>query len=833
MSDTILSGDFTVHYVDDNRRKQIVWSGSGSTKYTVAEVYSALGALFDDSIQMDDATPMSYQTPVEFTGGKIEPTTNDPWYFSFEALEHMNGGSFKTTGWARVTGSNTGIVIAPVTSNAILTADIGNDISGATTGNGTLLEVLEAGATDYLVIRPDSDVAGDDFTTASQVITCNAHTASQSGAVSFTGEMIWSNLYSIGNLEADTHIYIYRGAVADGSRSRVYSLYDSSQDWWGDGHLDVCVPITDHTSAGFPIIDGGYASVLARKYSTLFGSSEVLSSTVSGGRNPVSLLTSPDINNKTGYKSITFTASAGNWSVGDEINGDTSGARAIITKIDSPGSTQTIHYYLIDDPLTDFQTAAETLTNADDTGTGTKDGNAPADQGPALSTWFTSNTAPIIVFGNTTADIDNDGTDEGYAIHVDCNGNPLSEVYEWLKYITRRGNTSTSQGDGSEAEQYLGAEQYLEYSGSVSGGTIAEGDDVTQATSGATGIVMSHDTTLKQIILRSTRGTFATSYVVTSNDNSGSITPDTSAEKFSPIFQAPFGTFAGGKFFGARGFLISDWAAADENNFELTDSQGVIKSRPEAITITVSNLVGTDETTSTDDEVSVFRLVSENGDIDKTEYSAYGGEAIGAATLDVDTAIAVDVPGKTTGGVVKIRDASDFNREYDIRFSSWSNTGGAGTDGRFVLANIVIASADAGTNTTTVVKAGAFANAKRGDLVYNHTRNLYEYIKTVDSVNQITLKSAIVGQVPTDSIELNCIPIVVDTADDVYVPLIQTLADSTSEGVSLIYSAPIYFKVRVRNSRNSTKIIPYTSDNSTTGADVSIPITRTEDTVTT
>jgi hypothetical protein len=45
----------------------------------------------------------------------------------------------------------------------------------------------------------------------------------------------------------------------------------------------------------------------------------------------------------------------------------------------------------------------------------------------------------------TNKDIDNDGTDEHYGIVVDCNGNPLSEVYEWLKYICQytQGETAT------------------------------------------------------------------------------------------------------------------------------------------------------------------------------------------------------------------------------------------------------------------------------------------------------------------------------------------------------------------------------------------------------
>jgi len=122
-------------------------------------------------------------------------------------------------------------------------------------------------------------------------------------------------------------------------------------------------------------------------------------------------------------------------------------------------------------------------------------------QGPALATWFTSNTFPTAVHAATTSDIDDDGTAEGYGILVDCNANPLTEVYEWCKYETRNGETGTGSTDGIEGEQYVGATVYLEWTGTVTG-TITEGNDVTQETSGATGIILSKDETLKQTTKR-------------------------------------------------------------------------------------------------------------------------------------------------------------------------------------------------------------------------------------------------------------------------------------------------------------------------------------------
>ena len=826
MSDTILSGDFTIYYLDENRQKRIVYSGSTST-YTMNQLQSALQDHFDEQLQMDDGTPMSAQTPVEYTIGIIDAGDLDPWYISYESLEYLNGGALRTASWTRSVGSNTGIVVAPVTAagNNITATDAGLDISHADGDAGTLLDVIKVGDTnDYIVIRPDSFGTADNFDSTSGNLVVNAHTAVQAAA-STTGEQIWANLYSLGTIEADSHIYLYKGeAAADADRVRIYSIVDQTQDWWSDGHIDICVPIRDFKTAANPIIDEGYVSVFIRKYTTLYDNFEVANSTTSGGRNPIPLATGPDLDNTTGYKSIVLSGASGNWGTGDEIEGGTSGARAIITQVTGSNPSPTLYYYLIDDPLTDFS-GTETVTNNDDTGSGSKTAAAPADQGPALSTWFTSNTPPTATYANTTVDIDDDGTAEGYGITVDCQSNPVTEVYEWMKYTFRRGNTSTTNSDNIACERYIGANVYLEYTGSVSGGTISEGDDVEQATTLATGVVISHDTTNKEILLRDTRGTFNTTNTVTSQDNSGAITPDAAAAAFAPKKQSPLGTLAGGTLFLARGVVLANWIGADENSFQLTDSAGNIRERPVAISLTVTNLVGTDESTITDDRVAVFRLTGSGGSIDKTEYSASGGETPGAATLVVDSSITTDTPGKTTGGALRIRDADDNNQEYRIRYSSW-------TSSTFTLANTT-GTADAGTDANTIIDAAVnFSTAaKRGDLIWNSTRTDYAYITSVDDANTIQLDRNITGQTTGDSYEINAVPITMNTADDVYIPLIDEYADSTSASVSIVYASPIDFRVKVRNVANSTPIIPFVTDGSTSGTDQSVATIRTTDAI--
>lgn len=837
MADLILGGDITVDYLDDNRRKTLTWTGAATGTRSMNEVYSAMANLLDESAQGDDATCMTADTPVEYTIGAIDANDSDPWFITYECLQHLTGGSLQTTGWSRVVGTDTGIVVIPVnTGSAIVPGDVGLNISMDTDGDiGTLLEVLVpvSGGTEYLIVRPDTNAAAnsfDDSPTAGGTMTCNAHAATQT-SLATTGEQVWANPYTVTTIDADAHVYAYRGTVAAASRTRVLDINDgnnaNSQDWWPEGSYDRCVYLNDYTATGLPLIDGGYIYLWARKGNTLYDNWESLSS-ASGGHNPVALSAAADGNNTTGYQSITTTAVAtDDFAVGDEIEGGTSGARGIITLVSGASPTYTLHYYLIGDPQVTFSTAAETITNNDGTGSATSDTSAPASQGPALSTWFTNNATPSIVHANTNVDIDDDATLEAYSITLNCNSNPLTEVYEWIKYICRNGGVTTGNTDGIEGEQYLGNEVFLKYSGTVTG-TITEGSDVTQETSGATGIIVSHNTTDKEIVLRDVRGTFtthATTSTLTDNDVGGTVEINTTATNFAPVKASPYGTLAGGRFFGARGVVLSNWVAGDENSFQLIADINTPHQRPIAITLSVSNLIGTDETTSTDDHVSMHRLLGAGLAIDKTEYSAVGGEAIGDATLVVDSAITADTAGKSAGAVLNIRDVSNANKHYRIRFSSWATS-------TFTLANIAIAAADAGTNTTTIVEAGAFTNAKRGDLVLNITRsNAVSYVTSVDSANQATISPAITGQTTADNIELNAIPVVINTLDDVYVSLLDEYAAASLASVSIVYGGPIDYRVKVSNTRATNKIKRFVTDGSTSGTDQNTATIRNTDSI--
>jgi hypothetical protein len=167
MSSTILGGDFTVNYLDESRQAMIEWTGAGlNDTHTANAVYSALMDLFDETGQSDDGVPMSAQTPTEYTIGIVDAGVLDPWYITYDAMEHITGGAIRTASWARVVGSNTGIVVIPVSAYTLTSADIGDDGLNHNVDNdvGTLLEIIDdGGSTAYLVVRPATNAAANSF----------------------------------------------------------------------------------------------------------------------------------------------------------------------------------------------------------------------------------------------------------------------------------------------------------------------------------------------------------------------------------------------------------------------------------------------------------------------------------------------------------------------------------------------------------------------------------------------------------------------------------------------------------------------------------------------
>jgi hypothetical protein len=188
-----------------------------------------------------------------------------------------------------------------------------------------------------------------------------------------------------------------------------------------------------------------------------------------------------------------------------------------------------------------------------------------------------------ITFGSISRNLNNGNGLQPYDVEIDCGGRVLSQVYERLKYETRR--TSTTSLDGVEGEQYISC------------------DPVT----------------------------------------------------YTPVKAAPFGTYAGGKFFGARGVWITNYDASDAKNFQLIDANGVTQNPPNVVAITISSVVSGDR---------VLVAETSGGSILKAQYNLAAGNDLGDPDVVVQEAIASDTP---ASGVIRIGDDR-------YPYSSWATS---------------------------------------------------------------------------------------------------------------------------------------------------------------
>ena len=837
MSDTILSGRWQVSYLGENRLKALRYIGAG-TRDSVKDIYLAVQALYAAGTQMNDGNPMKADTPTEYQIGRFDAGDFNPMFVDPESVQFMYGGSLKTRLWKRVTDSNIGIVRLDYTVGAgtdFVPGDLGKTVTHSVGGDsGTLLYFITDGTNGTAWIRPDGITSADDWDSTGGDIDCPTGTgdALSQDAAATTGEMNWANAYNdvggVATLVEDTHLCIYRGAKSGDTAPDARVLeYDTGatlmEDYWDDGLFDILLMIADQSSDledQSTYIDEGFATVLARQYGKT--ASYNVASLYPGGRRPIGMETANDLNNNVGYRTMTLSGGSGNWTVGDEIEGASSGARGKITAITNPGATQTMEYYLIgkntESGLIVF-TNAETVDNNDDTGTGTL-ATGPANAGPALYTGLS-----VVHGADHSHDVNQDDVDEYYSIVFDINSYTMAQSYLWANYTYRRGNIVTTHADGIEAEQYLGSDYRVVYTGAVVG-SVDEGDVVEGVTSGAKGTVVAHHTTGKILILRNSRGIFQNAEQIQVDVSNYIPASGTTVGSIAPVKACPLGTFAGGAFYFAPGVVPDNRLAADANNYQTIDDLGNAEiEEPVQISITAGN-------TRIKDWISLHRLASAGGPIEEDTYSVTAGGLVkGGNTVTInEAAINVDEPGKTTGGTLVLRDVGTY-AEHVYHFSSW-------TGKIFTLDQSVSGTATGGDTNTLVNSGGGLSALRVGELVRDTTNDDWAYVTEVTSdtsVETTTKASSWSGSayVANDLVQDY------DSLDKIYVVLIyvyETVGTDASPGsasVNIRYDADISTLLRARHADDvEYNIKPFTLELLIGSTDRSQDVIRKEETIT-
>lgn len=571
-----ISSDFTIDYVN-----QRVYHSSGTTIYSSNALYSYLMDTFDELTQMDDTIPMSAQTPTEYT-------LINGWFMDDTSFKYLKGGAVQTSGHLNV------IQIVTLQSGGYVNAvagDIGKMVTDDGGNTGNLLDYDNTKRKWW--VRWTSTIE----TGSAMLITSGTGAGTSTGS-SVSGENLWANVYTLGSIEEDDSQQMY----IEQNGARVFS----GSEWWpeaGTQHIDVLIKVKE---AGTEI-NGAQITVFLRHYPS-GGNADLYDhfgiDLTSGGRNAVPLATSPDLNNTTAHATIsdysditiafvngtlTYSGVSGPFTNLESVSQAVSGATGVFIK-----QTTT--------------TGAGTMTLGNVVGTFN---NTNVITGGTSG--VTATPSSILTEAYTTPKAFTQGTEYNYSVIIGCATRVLSQVYEYLKYVTRIGSTFTMYPTAT-----------------AQGGTIT------------------HTTKQGQLYIRA------------HEDNQTSPT-----NTFSPVKPSPFGTFAGGKFFGAQGVWIENMASSDIQAFQLIDSGGTTRTPPNQQSITISNLLSSDR-------VAVFRTTS-GTTINKAMYTAASGNSSGNSTFVVNESIPSDTP---TSGSIRIVDTSDTSatRETRYTYTSWSGS---------------------------------------------------------------------------------------------------------------------------------------------------------------
>jgi len=831
-----IADDFTVNFITKNiATSQTYVDGVPPLIYSMNEFYSFLQDLFDEPANMDIEVPMSAQTPNEYT-------MINAWFIDDETVKSLFGGSLTTdASWTRATGTVTGIVQFEYTDTVadFNAGDLNQAITNSGTDDGVVLAFSDVSGRSLVWVRPDTNAAGDDWDGTETFTSVTANGTQDLASV--TGLSTWGNIFSLGTIVADTELYVIQ--VNDFVEVTTPILTKLSR-WWdedtlfvdpngfggaGAGQVDLLIKVRENGN----LIDGGFLNVFARQSTSLYSN---FSTTLTGGRTPIPLGTANDLNEVSGYRNNAATTTAGTLTAGEIVLGATSG-EGIVTSISGANPNQTFQYALIGrsdaatGALVDFAGALTVAAPGDYTGTTGTLTNVNQAVDTSITATFTH---------NESLDINEDDAVENYGIVVDCNSQALTEVYERLKFLTRRGEIANIATGGQTiiGESYVGiGEIRAAYDAEGTGGSCQEGEAVT-AVAGATGIITELDDngTSGYIIIRQVRGTFIEDDIVSEDgDATASVTITADIATVAPVPTAPFGTFAGGKFFGATGVALINFLAADANNFQLIDSEGNGVFPPNKVTVQITGL-------EAGDRGAIFRVTAPGGTIiNKTEMSVVvGGAAALDTTIEVDSAIAADVPGKTSGGFLRVRDNTDAS-EYRYKYASWSSaTFTLHTHADFT------GSTDSEVPDSITLNDSTTAFLTNGEVEVGmeiiNTGDAPDSIATIVSVadNQIITTPLTGGGDDTwntgDTYVINAVAVALVDADDLYVGIIDGVVPVAGDTLSntLVYLGDLDVISRVRQSTTGTKILPFVATGGTVeSTGITVAAIRTDDSIVT
>lgn len=136
------------------------------------------------------------------------------------------------------------------------------------------------------------------------------------------------------------------------------------------------------------------------------------------------------------------------------------------------------------------------------------------------------------------------------------------------------------------------------------------------------------------------------------------------SSSYPEVITSPFGTFAGGTFFVARGWLLTGVLQSESTKYQLIDDSGTIQVPPTIVLISIGNLISGDRVLVTRNNGS--------GEILKDEYTPEAA-SIGSTTITVLETIKSSTP---SSGIVRIKGRAYAYSSFNSSTKTFTLTSG-------------------------------------------------------------------------------------------------------------------------------------------------------------
>lgn len=260
--------------------------------------------------------------------------------------------------------------------------------------------------------------------------------------------------------------------------------------------------------------------------------------------------------------------------------------------------------------------------------------------------------------GYRLIDVDGDGTDEAYYGEWDRGSQTINDLYEYTKYLTRRGSTDTLYG--MNGQLFRGITQQFDYNSETGGDGNFDTGEVITFSSGGTGAVLA-------VLDNGTTGTIWMQLLTGSSPSSsdtftggtGSTQATVNGAPTARTISVPFiGNSTGSAIIGSYGLGIE--ALDLTNDDQLFDLTNTVRVPPNLVTFTVSSLIASED--------RVLVGPASGGNLDTAQF-ALSGALTGAAvtSITIDQTIPNDTP---SSGTIRVQTDSGVYKR--IEYSSYT-----------------------------------------------------------------------------------------------------------------------------------------------------------------